>query len=124
MERASDKHSRRIDEALVQDTRSVVQGAPIESRNRDERLQEGGEAPEAVSGPDFARDERDARSELARHLRPSAFPGDREALLAVASDEHAPQAVLDALSVLPPDEEYGNVEAVWEALGGEREQRA
>jgi hypothetical protein len=128
MERASDKHAQRVDDAMAADTRSMTQGAPIEARDRDERLQEGGEGPEAVAGlrrPNevLGTDERDGRSELARHLRPSAFPGDREALLAVARDENAPGAVLDALAVLPEGEEFGNVEAVWEALGGRRESR-
>lgn len=123
MERASDKHSQRLDDSMASDTRSLVQGAPIEARDRDERLQEGGEGPEAVGGPGLGLDERDGRSELARHLRPSAFPGDRETLLAVARDENAPGAVLDALRVLPEGEEFGNVEAVWKALGGRTETR-
>ncbi len=123
MERASDKHAQRLDDALAHDTRSVVQGAPIESRDLDERLQEGGEAPEAVAGPTVGLDEREARSELARHLRPSAFPGDRDVLLAVARDENAPEAVLDALAVLPEAVHFLNVEDVWEALGGRRESR-
>ncbi|HYX43866.1 MAG TPA: DUF2795 domain-containing protein [Acidimicrobiales bacterium] len=132
MERASDKHAQRLDDAMAADTRSMTQGAPIEARDRDERLQEGGEGPEAVArfrgldapaGPGLGLDERDGRSELARHLRPSAFPGDREALLAVARDENAPGAVLEALGVLPEGVEFANVEAVWEALGGHREAR-
>ena len=130
MERASDKHAQRLDDAMAAETRSMTQGAPIEARDRDERLQEGGEGPEAVAHPGLRGanaeggfDERDARSELARHLRPSAFPGDREALLAVARDENAPGAVLDALGVLPGSVEFANVEAVWEALGGQREAR-
>ena len=135
MERASDKHAQRLDDAMAADTRSMTQGAPIEARERDERLQEGGEGPEAVvrphgpndraaeANPALDLDERDGRSELARHLRPSAFPGDREGLLAVARDENAPGAVLDALRALPAGEEFGNVEAVWEALGGRRESR-
>ncbi len=121
MERASDKHAQRLDDAMAADTRSMTQGAPIEARDRDERLQEGGEGPEAVVPRGV--DERDGRSELARHLRPSAFPGDREALLAVARDEDAPGAVLEALRVLPEGVEFANVEAVWEALGGHREAR-
>jgi hypothetical protein len=121
MERASDKHAQRLDDAMAADTRSMVQGAPIEARERDERLQEGGEGPESVAPEGL--DERAGRSELARHLRPSAFPGDREALLAVARDENAPGAVLDALGVLPEGVQFANVEAVWEALGGERESR-
>ena len=121
MERASDKHAQRLDDAMAADTRSMTQGAPIEARDRDERLQEGGEGPEAITPHGV--DERDGRSELARHLRPSAFPGDREALLAVARDEDAPGAVLEALRVLPEGVEFANVEAVWEALGGHREAR-
>ncbi|HWC10944.1 MAG TPA: DUF2795 domain-containing protein [Acidimicrobiales bacterium] len=126
MERASDKHAQRLDEALAADTRSVVQGSPIEARDGDERLQEGGEGPEAANtatGPGAGLDERDGRSELARHLRPSAFPGDRDGLLEVARDENAPGAVLEALAVLPGGVEFGNVEAVWEALGGRGESR-
>ena len=129
MERASDKHAQRLDDAMAADTRSMTQGAPIEARDRDERLQEGGEGPESVAHPGLRGNaaagpgEREGRSELARHLRPSAFPGDRQALLAVARDENAPGAVLDALRVLPEGVGFANVEAVWEALGGERESR-
>jgi uncharacterized protein DUF2795 len=132
MERASDKHAQRLDDAMAADTRSMTQGAPIEARDRDERLQEGGEGPEAATrprgpnaeaDPGFGLDERDGRSELARHLRPSAFPGDREALVAVALDENAPGAVLDALRALPDGMVFENVEAAWEALGGGRERR-
>ena len=132
MERASDKHAPRVDDAMAADTRSMLQGAPIESRDRDERLQEGGEGPESVAGlqdrntetgPGLDLDDRDGRSELARHLRPSAFPGDREALLTVAHEENAPGPVLDALRILPGNEEFPNVEAVWQALGGGRESR-
>ena len=132
MERASDKHAQRLDDAMAADTRSMTQGAPIEARERDDRLQEGGEGPEAVAGlpdrnaatgPGIDLDDRDGRSELARHLRPSAFPGDREALLTVAHDENAPGPVLDALRILPGNEEFPNVEAVWQALGGGRESR-
>jgi Protein of unknown function (DUF2795) len=128
MERASDKHAQRLDDAMAADTRSMTQGAPIESRNGEERLQEGGESAEAVARPDGPYrvgdpDDLEARSELARHLRPSVFPGNKEALLAVARDEHAPGAVLQALDVLPEGVNFENVEAVWEALGGRRETR-
>ena len=62
------------------------------------------------------------RSELARHLRGSIFPADREAVVACAVEEHAPDDMVHALRTLP-DETFVNVEAVWEALGGERERR-
>jgi hypothetical protein len=63
------------------------------------------------------------RSELARHLRGSIFPADRAAVVACAIDEDAPVDLVDALRALPEDEVFLNVEGVWEALGGDREQR-
>jgi hypothetical protein len=41
LERGSDKHSPRIDEELDHETRSLQQGAPIESRVEEFREQEG-----------------------------------------------------------------------------------
>ena len=77
---------------------------------------------EALSGalrPEQARE----RSELARHLRGSIFPADRAHVVECAIDEDAPAELVDALRGLPDDEIFLNVEAVWEAIGGERERR-
>jgi len=63
-----------------------------------------------------------ARSELARHLRGSLFPADRTSLLQFAVEERVPADVADVLRQLPPGR-YLNVEGVWEALGGRREER-
>ena len=68
-------------------------------------------------------DDVELRSLLAISLRPSAFPGDRARLLAVAEEEHAEDRILGWLSSLPATQTFANVEAVWEALGGAREQR-
>jgi hypothetical protein len=73
-------------------------------------------------GEGFGRADIRARSELARHLRPSIFPADRAAVLECARDEDAPEAMLDRLAELP-DRKFVNVEAVWEALGGAHEPR-
>jgi hypothetical protein len=67
-------------------------------------------------------DEVRARSELARHLRGSLFPADRTTLIQFAVEEQLPADVTDALRRLPPGR-YLNVEGVWEALGGRREER-
>jgi hypothetical protein len=124
MERGSDKHNGRLDDAMSHDVRSVLQGAPVEARAADDRLQEGGEAPEAVvPKSDTLEASLEARSELARQLRPSAFPADRATLLDTARDEHASDQVLDALARLPGDTTFPTVEAVWEALGGQAETR-
>src|SRR3954467_13158757 len=62
------------------------------------------------------------RSELARHLRGSIFPADRDTVVECAIQEHASPRTLAALRRLP-NAVYENVEQVWETLGGEREAR-
>jgi len=113
-----------------------VQGAGGESRADESREQEGpgdGEpTPDArlVGGlrqadGQFPTDEElEARTDLARHLEPSIFPADRQALIESAERHHAPEWILDALAGLSGDRIFENTEAVWEALGGSREARA
>jgi hypothetical protein len=117
-DRGSDKHGSRIDEEMKHETRGLEQGAPVEPRAEESRQQEA--AADGEPGPDARPLESDAeaRAELARHLEPSAFPTDRDGLLASASDQGAPQDVIDTLRRLPEGREYRNVEEVWEALGG------
>jgi hypothetical protein len=93
MERQSDLHSPRLDDA------------------------EGGD--EITGG--LSRTEVMARSELAIHLRPGIFPADRDAILGCAEAEHAPTDLLGKLRALPHGE-YATVQEVWEALGGKREE--
>ncbi len=135
MPRGSDKHSSRLDENLDRDTRSLVQGGPVEARADEARVQEGEADDEPTSDarlagdrgvvdPDtLSRDEIEARSVLAGHLRPSVWPADREALVASARDTNAPGWLLDLLGSLP-DGKFTHTEAVWEALGGRVEFRA
>jgi hypothetical protein len=131
VERGSDKHGRLLDEQLDHETRSLRQGAPVESRADDRRVQEDGGDDDPVvdalltSGADFgglSHDEIEARSDLARHLQPSIFPARREALIASATALGASPALIDALSKLP-EATYENVQAVWAALGGHTESR-
>jgi hypothetical protein len=68
-------------------------------------------------------DEAEARADLARFLTPSAFPADREALLADARGNHAPEVVLERLQALPEGRTFENVQDVWAALGGTVEHR-
>lgn len=135
MERGSDKHTPRLDENLKADTRSLVQGSPVEARAAEEREQEGpGEGeptPDArlVGGrvqddqQQPTDEELEARTELARHLLPSAFPADRATLLSMAAGNNAPGWITELLSGLP-DGTYPTTESIWEALGGTVERRA
>ena len=135
MERGSDKHTPRIDENLKSETRSMVQGSPVEARAEEYREQEGpGEGepvPDArlVGGRTAGNagqptdEELEARAEIARHLDPSVFPADREALLGSARANHAPAWITDLLSALPDGRTHPNTESVWETLGGTVERR-
>jgi uncharacterized protein DUF2795 len=133
VERGSDKHSPRLDEELDHETRSLQQGSPVESRVEEFREQEGpGDGqptPDArltggrATAASLDLDDAEARADIARFLTPSAFPADRETLLADAEDNHAPEAVLERLRALPQGRVYENVQDVWAALGGTVEHR-
>jgi Protein of unknown function (DUF2795) len=133
LERGSDKHSPRVDDELDHETRSLQQGSPFESRVEEHREQEGpGDGqptPDArlsggrASAASLDLDDAETRADIARFLTPSAFPADREALLADAAGNHATTEVLERLQVLPAGRAYENVQDVWSALGGAVEHR-
>jgi uncharacterized protein DUF2795 len=133
VERGSDKHSPRLDEELDHETRSLQQGSPVESRVEEFREQEGpGDGqptPDArltggrATAASLDLDDAEARADIARFLTASAFPADRETLLADAEDNHALEAVLERLRALPEGRVYENVQDVWGALGGTVEHR-
>jgi hypothetical protein len=113
-----------MDEELRRQTESVERGAPVDSRADEEREEAapGDDEPvpdERLQGgrPEGA-DQAEARSDLARFLQPSAFPADREGLLASAGETNAPAEVIRALKTLPPTKLYDNVQSVWEDAGG------
>jgi Protein of unknown function (DUF2795) len=76
----------------------------------------------AGPGMDMSADDVEGRSDLARYLGISAFPGNRQTLVDVATDNNAPDAVVVTLQRLPDGREYQNVNDVWETLGGATEQ--
>jgi hypothetical protein len=130
LERGSDKHSPRVDEELDHETRSLQQGAPIESRVEEFREQEGPGEDQPVPQPHLTEatasldlDDAEARSDIARYLDPSAFPADRDGLLDNAEANNAPEAVLERLKALPAGRTYERPPDVWAALGGTVEHR-
>jgi hypothetical protein len=131
LERGSDKHSPRVDEELDHETRSLQQGAPIESRVEEFREQEGPGEDQPTPEPRLTEgrtgsldlDDAEARSDIARYLDPSAFPADREGLVANAEANNAPGAVLERLQALPAGRTYEAMPDVWAALGGTVEHR-
>jgi Protein of unknown function (DUF2795) len=133
LERGSDKHSPRVDEELDHETRSLQQGAPVESRVEEHREQEGPDEgqpnPDArltggrATAASLDLDDAETRADIARFLTPSTFPADRDTLVADAEGNQAPQAVLERLRALPGGRAYENVQDVWGALGGTVEHR-
>ena len=124
MERESDKHSPRIDEAMAHDVDSLLHGAAEESRAQEGRLQEdpavapGRRFDDVIPGVEITDADVEGRAELSRHLATAQFPADREHLVAAAVGDNAPEQMVVALRDLPADEVYENVQAVWQALGG------
>jgi hypothetical protein len=133
MERGT-KHGFRIDDAMSGETESLTRGAPVESRVEEWREAEpsGDDQPvpdavlngDARESPGLGHDEVELRSELAKRLRKSAFPADREVLYGVAAEEQAPGPILDLSRRLPDGRTFANTQDVWQALGGSVEERA
>jgi hypothetical protein len=122
-ERGSTQHSARVDEELHKETESLLRGSPVEARAEDWRRMEPPADGEPLPDAHVTVDDVELRSLLAISLRPSAFPGDRARLLAVAEEEHAEDRILEWLGSLPARQTFPNLEAVWETLGGAKEQR-
>jgi hypothetical protein len=109
MERMSDKHSPRLDEAMEHEVDSLTSGSPVEARSAEGRRQE--------DLPDLAREPVDVRADLAASVAPAEWPADRDTLVRTAREEHAPDDVLALLEDLPRgDRRYENLQAVWDAV--------
>ncbi len=129
MERGSDKHGRRLDEALKSETDGMMRAG------RDTHAEEWKSAePSGEDEPDVDRsphgtltggvppgmtpDDVEGRAELATYVHRSVFPCDRDTLIEDATANSAPARVLDELRRLPDgDRHYTNVGDVWAALG-------
>lgn len=135
MERTTDKHSPRIDDAMEHDVQSLVDGRSGEARSQESRMAEPPAEGDAEINPGsrwddhddqgigVPRDVADERADLARFVASAQWPATRESLLETADRDHATDAVMEKLGRLPHgDRQYGNVQDVWRALGGEVEE--
>jgi hypothetical protein len=112
----SDKHGARVDDELQKDTRG--------GEDAREHLRADDSRPDVVQDHEGVLDVADAerRSELARYLEPSVFPGRPAELEASADRNFATDGVIRALQALP-DRVYENVQDVWSTLGGPVEEK-
>lgn len=128
MQRGSDKHSRRVDDALQSETESIVR------TGREGREEWKSAEPSGEDEPDVDRvpnatlvggtpegmdaDDIEGRSELASYLGKDLYPAVREQLIGRAIDENAPASVVDRLRGLPSGRTFANLSEVWMTLGG------
>ncbi len=127
MERGSDKHSRRLDDAMKGETAGMMAG------NHDSRVEEwrsaepsGDDQPAVGLGGDTVleggvpagmdQEDVELRSELASWLGRASFPAVRELLLGHVIDEGAPDRVIELVRRLPAGREFANTGDAWRAL--------
>jgi hypothetical protein len=127
MHRESDRHSPREDDAMKAGRRGTLQGNGS-SRAEEWRDPEPAGEDQPTGDRIFPEDRRgnpegmtqtdvDERSDIARSLGTSAFPGTRDELVAIAADNEATDHVLSLLRSLPADQTFENVQDVATALG-------
>ncbi len=129
MERGSDKHSARMDDALGAEVEGMMR-AGRETRGEQWHSAEpsgedqpdvdlvpdgtlAGGVPDGMTGADV-----EQRSQIAAYLGKEVWPAGAEVLVAKADEMGAPDDVLDQLRRLPASAVFGNVQDVWQALQG------
>ena len=117
MDLETTKHGPRLDDAMEHEVASLTSGAPVESRSREDRLQQDPVDVDMNAGarPDVQNLQLVDRSEIARLVAPAKFPATRDHLVEVATQEQAGEDVVTRLAALP-EGEFANVQEVWENL--------
>ncbi|GAA4245905.1 DUF2795 domain-containing protein [Dactylosporangium darangshiense] len=111
MQRGNTKHGAVLDDRLSREALDEVRQVDLEG----EGARAGG-APVGMTADDV-----EARSNLGRYIPKASLPGDRDDLVAGASEMNAPDEVLDVLDRLPEREVFETVNQIWAALGGQNE---
>ena len=120
MERGSAKHNPKVDEELKRQTRSLEQGAPVESHVEEYRQQEAAgddePIPDArITSADGHLDELEARADFARVLGGVRYPARRAQLEEATGHANAPAPILKAIASLDGERSFENFEEVWRA---------
>ncbi|NJQ02857.1 DUF2795 domain-containing protein [Streptomyces zingiberis] len=124
MQRGSDHLNVHQDDEMKQELQGMLRGNhptraeewhDVEPPADDDPATGVGPVPSADVG-----DEAEAealRSELARYVGRTPFPGRRDHLLETLRERHAPDHLVDLVGGLPDGQEYRNVQDVMAALG-------
>jgi hypothetical protein len=114
MQRGNTKHGAVLDDSLRREDRAEARQVDLEG----EGARTGG-APVGMTADDV-----EARSNLGRYIPKASLPGDRDDLIAGATEMNAPDEVLDVLERLPGRVVFETVNQIWAALGGPNEDPA
>ena len=127
MERGSDKHSARMDDALEAEVSGLIRSGHDNRADWNSPEPSGEDQPDVDRVPDgtlsggvpdgMTEDDVEARSELATYLG-RLWPATREELIRVATDNEAPDAVIDSLHSLPMGQQFANLQEVWSQVSG------
>ncbi len=127
MERGSDKHSARMDEAMSGEVEGLVRSGHDNRAEWNSPEPSGEDQPDVdlvpdrnlVGGVPDGMTERDVerRSELASYLG-RVWPATTEQLLDLATGNFAPERVLELLRGLTPGRSYATLQEVWSELSG------
>ena len=128
MERGSDKHSARMDDALEAEVAGLMRAGHDNRADWNSPEPSGEDQPDVDRVPDgtlsggvpdgMTEDDVEARSELASYLGKEVYPAVSVQLIEVAETNGAPDRVLARLRALPAGREYVNVQDVWSTLRG------
>ena len=127
MERGSDKHSARMDDALEAEVSGLIRAGHDNRADWNSPEPSGEDQPDIDRVPDgtlhggvpegMTEDDVEARSELASYLG-RLWPATREELVRVATDNEAPDSVMRQLHSLPMGQQFANLQEVWSTLSG------
>jgi hypothetical protein len=127
MERGSDKHSARMDDALEAEVAGLMRAGHDNRADWNSPEPSGEDQPDVDRVPDgtlsggvpdgMTEDDVEARSQLATYLG-RLWPATREELIRVATDNEAPDDVLRMLHGLPMGQQFANLQEVWSTVSG------
>ena len=127
MERGSDKHSARMDDALEAEVSGLMRAGHDNRADWNSPEPSGEDQPDVDMVPNgtlaggvpdgMTEEDVERRSELAQLLG-RIWPATSEQVLAVAVENEAPDALLSTLRHLPPGQSFANLQELWATVSG------
>lgn len=127
MERGSDKHSARMDDAMDAEVSGLMRSGHDNRADWNSPEPSGEDQPDVDLVPNgtltggvpdgMTEQDIERRSELAGYLG-RVWPATSEQVLGVAVGNDAPEAILSTLRALPTGQSYANLQELWNQISG------